>query len=92
MNIERVVAGFSSQMCPLTSDDENEFVKIRVEEHVYIKEEDEPVLVPAIKIEYEVSCESVSPLLDTFHSYPLLHTVCIMPICRHQITPQMNRN
>lgn len=55
MNIQRVVAGFSSQTCPLTSDDENEFVKIRVEEHVYIKEEDEPVLVPAVKIEYE-SC------------------------------------
>jgi hypothetical protein len=47
MNVQRVVAGFSSQMC-LTSDDENEFVKIEVEEDMYIKGEDEPVLVPAV--------------------------------------------
>jgi len=86
MNIQRVVIDFSSQMCPTTSDDENEFVKIKVEEDIYIKEEDEQVLVPAVKFEYEVSCESVSPMLDTFHSYPVLHTVCIMPICRHNST------
>jgi hypothetical protein len=68
MNVQRVVAGFSSQTCPPTSNDENEFVKIKVEEDIYIKEEDEPLLVPAVKVEYEVCCEPVNPLLDTFHS------------------------
>lgn len=89
--MQRVVASFSSQTCPPTSDVENEFVKIKVDD-MYIKEEDEPVLIPAVRVEYEVSCETVSPPLDTFHSCPVLRTVCIVPICRHYITPQMSRN
>jgi hypothetical protein len=80
MNIQRVVAGFSSQACRPTSDDGNEFVKIKVEDDMYIKEEDEQILVPAIKVECEVCCVCVSPLLDTFHSCPVLCIVCIMPI------------
>jgi hypothetical protein len=83
MNIQTLVAGFSSQTCPPSSDDENEVVKTKVEEDMFIKEEDEPVLVPAVKVEYEVSCESVSPLLYTFHPYPELCTVCIMAIHPH---------
>jgi hypothetical protein len=91
-NIQTGIAGFSSQTWPPTSDDENEVVKIKVEENMHIKEEDEPVLDAAVKVECEVRCESVSPQLDTFHPYPELQTVCMIPICPHYITPQMSRN
>jgi hypothetical protein len=66
-DIQRAVTGLTTETCPPSSDG-NEVVKIKVEEDIRIQEGDEPVLFPAVKVEYEVNCVSVGPLLQHISS------------------------
>jgi hypothetical protein len=80
-NSEVVVLGPYVQTYP-ESHGSNQAVKIKVEEDD-AQEEVKPLhmTVQKIKTEPEVSCMSVSPLLDRYHKYAQMSIVFIIFIC-----------
>jgi len=71
MDISKHEPGLCSETCHTSSGDCNQIIGIKVEEVISIKEENgpEPISLPIIKTEHEVSCTSVCPLLCTSYSY-----------------------
>jgi hypothetical protein len=69
--------GSHSEACPSLSEDGDHSVNIKVEEFSDVEDRKDPVpvTVVGIKVEHEVSCMSLCPLLGISLSYPELRTV-----------------
>jgi hypothetical protein len=65
VDLLKVVPGSYSETCPISSNDGNEGIEVKVEAVTDIQEEED--LVPVIKAEHEVSCMSMCALLGTIY-------------------------
>jgi hypothetical protein len=74
MDLEKEVQGLCSETCPAFSHEGNGGFTIKSEMVSDVEQEEDsvPIPLPGIKSEREVSPMSVCPLLDTFHTSPLL--------------------
>jgi putative N-acetylmannosamine-6-phosphate epimerase len=74
MDLEKDVPGLCRKMCPASSREGKEGIRIKTEAVSDVKQEEDPVPIPlpGIKSECEVSCMSMCPLLGTFHTSRLL--------------------
>jgi hypothetical protein len=87
--VENDVAGLFSETCPVSSQDADLVMSMKVEEVSGLQEEDVPMptIWQAVKAEHEVSCMSLCPLANRFDKYTEFPAVFLISICPHETDP-----
>jgi hypothetical protein len=82
-DLEKGLSGSCSETCPVSSQDADLDMSMKVEEVSGLQEEDVPVptIWQAVKAEHEVSCMSLCPLANRFDKYTELPIVFLISIC-----------
>jgi hypothetical protein len=82
-DLEQDLPGLCSETCPVSSQDADQVMCMKVEEVSCLQEEEVPVLRTwqAIKAEHEVSYMSVCPLLSRFYKCTELPVVFLLSLC-----------
>jgi hypothetical protein len=87
LDSQRDVPGSHSEICASSSHDGDQAVNIKVEEFSEMEDWEDPVpmTVVEVKIEPEVSCMSVCPLLGISHSHPEFPVLFLLCFCHKKL-------
>jgi hypothetical protein len=78
---QKDIPGSHSEACASSSHDGHQAVSIKIEEFSDVEDEDPvPMTFVEIKVEHEVSCMSLCPLLAISHSHPELPVLIFISV------------
>jgi hypothetical protein len=82
-DLEKRLSGSCSETCPVSSQDADLVMSMKVEEVSGLQEEDVPMptIWQAVKAEHEVSCMSLCPLANRFDRCAELPAVFLISMC-----------